>query len=131
MNYYFLPEEFLTFLDFKYPNVANTIRYECIKFTQEEISSIRDSKSGIGRIISREVRYSVLVRQGWVCNQCGTKLKYSSESWWEGEIAHIDHIHPYSERFTYIKGSENINEPENLQALCPKCNLSKSNKDLQ
>ena len=80
------------------------------------------------RIINREDRYEVLKRQKWRCNFCSCKLKYSKDSNWEGEVAHIDHIHPYSERYTFVGGAENINDLNNLQALCPKCNLGKKNK---
>ena len=80
------------------------------------------------RIIDKKTRYEVLKRQKWICNMCGEKLKYGKNSAWVGEVAHIDHIHPYSERYSYPNGPENINELENLQALCPKCNLSKNKK---
>lgn len=82
------------------------------------------------RYISKEKRYAILKRQKWKCNQCFTTLKYSIESNWKGEIAHIDHIHPYSKRQTYPNGVNNINELSNLQALCPKCNKEKSNKEV-
>lgn len=83
------------------------------------------------RYISRSTRFEILKRQKWVCNLCGTKLKYSINNEWNGEVAHIDHIHPYSKRKEYVNGSKNINELSNLQALCPKCNLSKSKKEIQ
>lgn len=85
--------------------------------------------NNISRIISREDRYNVLKRQKWNCNQCGCKLKYKINSDWDGEVAHIDHIHPFSSRGSYPNGEFNINELSNLQALCPKCNLSKTNKE--
>ena len=80
---------------------------------------------GISRYITPQVRYKVLKRQHWRCAICGAKLKYKKNSPWEGEVAHIDHIHPYAERFTYPKGAEFINEIDNLQALCPACNRKK------
>ena len=83
------------------------------------------NKTDIRRIISPEARYEVLKQQHWRCNICGVRLKYSKKSKWDGEIAHIDHIWPYSERYSYPKGVEFINEIENLQALCPKCNREK------
>lgn len=84
----------------------------------------------ISRKIGKNDRYNVLKRQLWNCNICGCKLKYSKNNSWEAEIAHIDHIHPFSKRKTYINGEENINQLSNLQALCPKCNLSKSKKEI-
>jgi len=83
------------------------------------------------RYISREKRYEVLRRQKWRCNICGCKLKYSKENSWEGEVAHIDHIFPYTQKEFYFNREENINELSNLQALCPKCNLTKSSKEIQ
>ena len=81
-----------------------------------------------GRYIEQEKRFYVLKRQKWRCNICNTHLKYDKNSEWDGEVAHIDHIFPYSLRKYYINGIENINEIDNLQALCPKCNLGKHNK---
>ncbi len=84
----------------------------------------------ISRVITKKDRYEVLKRQRWACNICHCKLKYNKNSDWDGEIAHIDHIHPYSKRYSYSKGFQFINELENLQALCPQCNLSKSKKEI-
>lgn len=127
--FYLVPEEILNSLEIKYPNVANYLRFECEKV---DFNTIRSNFFICeGRRITKEQRYEVLKRQKWVCNQCGCKLKYSKESSWDGEIAHIDHIYPYSKKLTYPNGEENINEIENLQALCPSCNLNKSNKEVQ
>ena len=87
-------------------------------------------KKEILRIISKEKRFEVLKRQNWCCNQCGCKLKYSKNNDWVAEVAHIDHIHPFSKKGTYSNGAYNINENSNLQALCPKCNLNKSKKQI-
>lgn len=77
------------------------------------------------RYISRTDRYAVLKRQKWKCNDCGKSLKYNDNSGWDGELAHIDHIHPFSKWETY---DGDINEVSNLQALCSKCNKEKYNK---
>ena len=82
------------------------------------------------RVIDRTSRYDVLKRQKWRCNFCNTMLKWDKNSNWEGETAHIDHIHPYTKRDSYINGVAKINELENLQALCPKCNLGKGKKEV-
>ena len=74
------------------------------------------------RYISRKTRYIVLNRQHWYCNICGCKLKYSNNNDYPGEVAHIDHIFPWSKREEY---NGDINELSNLQALCPKCNMGK------
>lgn len=84
----------------------------------------------IDRTIDSNTRFGVLKRQKWKCNLCGQTLKFNKYSKWEGQITHIDHIHPYSKRNSYIKGPSFINEPENLQALCPSCNLSKGQKEV-
>jgi 5-methylcytosine-specific restriction endonuclease McrA len=83
------------------------------------------------RLITREKRFEVLKRQKWRCNNCGTSLKYNTNSKWEGKIAHMDHIFPYSKRIEYPNGKENINELSNLQALCPDCNFKKGGKEIQ
>ncbi len=84
----------------------------------------------VPRIISTQTRYEVLSRQKWKCNQCYTQLKFSKKNEWEGEVAHIDHIHPFSKKHTYINGYQQINEASNLQALCPDCNLKKGKKEI-
>lgn len=81
------------------------------------------------RYILKQNRFNILKLQKWRCNTCNCKLKYDLNSNWEGEVAHIDHIHPYSKRESYFRGSENINELSNLQALCPKCNREKGIKE--
>jgi len=77
------------------------------------------------RIIDNDMRYIVLKEQKWKCNNCGVTLKFKKDSDWKGEIAHIDHIHPFAEWHSY---NSNINERSNLQALCEKCNLKKGKK---
>lgn len=94
------------------------------KKCNNEIDIIEDAT----RIITREKRYIILKRQGWHCNNCGIKLKYSADSSFQGEVAHIDHIHPFSKRETYLHFPWNINEESNLQALCEKCNRAKWSK---
>jgi hypothetical protein len=78
------------------------------------------------RYISRSTRYIVLKRQRWSCNICGRKLDYGKDHNYNGCVAHIDHIHPFSKWMTY---DGDINEPANLEALCPDCNMKKHSKD--
>jgi len=99
------------------------------KLIEEEQKENIEIKN-ISRIITKEDRYKVLTRQKWRCNICNIKLKYSLNSDWGGEVAHIDHIHPFSKRNNYSNGIININETSNLQALCPKCNLGKKDKNI-
>lgn len=91
-----------------------------IRITTDEIRSTNEDAT---RVITKEMRYLILKEQKWNCNLCGNRLKYSKDSQWKGRIAHVDHIHPFAKRHTY-KG--HINERENLQALCPECNLKKA-----
>ena len=67
-----------------------------------------------GRVPSLRLRWRVLQRDNFKCCACG-----SSPAITLGVELHVDHIHPWSE------GGETI--LENLQTLCSKCNLGKSN----
>ena len=66
------------------------------------------------RTISDKLRYQVLKRDNFKCCACG-----ASPAKDPSVELHIDHIVPWS------KGGENT--AENLQTLCSKCNLGKSN----
>lgn len=98
------------------------------KFYNFEVDTDEGSKIG------HEKRYKVITQQKWRCNECHCHLKWSKEvgeehSFCENyQTAHIDHIWPYSKRFTYPKGAARINDLDNLQALCQKCNLEKHSK---
>jgi hypothetical protein len=63
---------------------------------------------------SLRLRFKVLKRDNFTCKQCGASPAKNTSV----EL-HIDHIVPWS------KGGETI--IENLQTLCQKCNLGKSN----
>ena len=106
----------------------NTLIIKCSRCGKRD--SIKLANTTDGRYITKSQRYEVLKRQKWNCNNCGAKLKYGKENSWEGEVAHIDHIHPYTKRETYSNGKENINELSNLQGLCPDCNLKKGKKEV-
>ena len=88
----------------------------CLNFTERETPR---------RYISKSDRYLVLERQHWCCNMCGIHLKYSKNHSYGDIVAHIDHIHPFSQWETY---NGDINELKNLEALCPDCNLKKHAK---
>lgn len=77
---------------------------------KKESSSKNKSPS---RKISDKLRYQVLKRDNFRCCACGASPAKDSSV----EL-HIDHIVPWS------KGGETI--IENLQTLCSKCNLGKS-----
>ncbi|WP_250565109.1 HNH endonuclease [Adonisia turfae] len=59
--------------------------------------------------------WDVLARDNWTCCSCGRSTKL------HGITLHVDHILPRSKG-----GTDHI---DNLQALCSKCNIGKSNKD--
>lgn len=59
--------------------------------------------------------WAVLARDNWICCSCGRSSKE------EGITLEVDHIVPRS------KGGSN--DISNLQTLCKKCNVGKSNKD--
>lgn len=65
------------------------------------------------RVISDKLRYQVLKRDSFKCCACG-----ASPAKDPSVELHIDHIIPWS------KGGETVEE--NLQTLCSKCNLGKS-----
>jgi hypothetical protein len=67
-----------------------------------------------GRDPSLRLRWRVLQRDNFKCCGCG-----SSPAITLGVELHVDHIHPWE------KGGETV--LENLQTLCSKCNLGKSN----
>lgn len=62
--------------------------------------------------IPRGLRHEVFKRDNYTCQECGATKE-------DGAKLHIDHIIPVS------KGGKD--ELENLQTLCDKCNLNKSN----
>ena len=68
------------------------------------------------RAISEKLRYKVLKRDNFKCCACG-----ASPAKDPSVELHIDHIIPWS------KGGESV--LENLQTLCSKCNIGKSNYD--
>jgi len=59
--------------------------------------------------------WEVLARDNWKCCSCGRTVKE------HGITLHVDHILPRSKGGT--------DSQENLQALCMKCNIGKSNRD--
>ena len=89
---------------------------------------VSEEISVITRIITTRMRYQILSEQKWKCNNCGCRLKFGKHSNWCGEVAHIDHIHPFADRETYCNDEYNINERSNLQALCGKCNKIKGRR---
>ncbi|MCK5306829.1 MAG: HNH endonuclease [Candidatus Omnitrophica bacterium] len=79
-----------------------------------ETPQISDSIKKINRDPSLRLRFKVLKRDNFSCKQCGVSPAKD-----KNVELHVDHIKPWS------KGGETI--LENLQTLCQKCNLGKSN----
>jgi len=67
------------------------------------------------RFIRAGLWWEVLAQNNWTCCSCGRTVKE------HGITLHVDHIHPRSKGGTDSR--------ENLQALCMKCNIGKSNRD--
>ncbi len=81
----------------------------------EKNDTINTTKSkSTGRDPSLRLRFQVLKRDNFSCCQCG-----ASPAKDQTVELHVDHIKPWS------KGGETIYD--NLQTLCSKCNLGKSN----
>jgi len=76
--------------------------------------------------IEKSTRYRILKRQNFKCAICGKKLKYNINSSFGEEVAHIDHIHPISKSDSFP--GNYVGRLDNLQALCPGCNISKGDK---
>jgi hypothetical protein len=84
---------------------SECIYYEPLNNGKQVLQTKRDT-------IGSKLRHEVFKRDGYKCKECGTTNK-------EG-ILHCDHITPISQGGT--------DELSNLQTLCNKCNLAKSNK---
>ena len=79
-----------------------------------EVGELSNSQRRTGRDPSLRLRFRVMQRDNYTCKQCG-----ASPAKDPNVELHIDHIFPWS------KGGDTV--MENLQTLCLKCNLGKSN----
>ncbi|MGE0824015.1 MAG: HNH endonuclease [Candidatus Binatia bacterium] len=79
----------------------------------EEVSDVPELDSYT--YVRASTWWTVLARDNWTCCSCGRSSKE------EGITLEVDHIIPRSRG-----GRDDIG---NLQALCKKCNIGKSNKD--
>ncbi|HBG61956.1 MAG TPA: hypothetical protein DDX37_09030 [Candidatus Omnitrophica bacterium] len=68
------------------------------------------------RDINWRLRFLVLKRDNFKCKACGSSLATDT-----GIILHVDHIKAWA------SGGETV--LENLQTLCSKCNIGKSNME--
>lgn len=81
-----------------------------IAHTGEPLTWPRARRDPVRAPVPQDVKWAILRRDGFRCKSCGS----------EGRPLHVDHVLPVSKG-----GSDN---PENLQALCDKCNLRKGAK---
>lgn len=72
-----------------------------------------ETKKQERKIMNDDIRYNVLKRDNFTCQICGVTAK-------DGAKLHVDHIIPVS------KGGKTV--MRNLQTLCDRCNIGKSNK---
>jgi hypothetical protein len=84
------------------------------EIAENQIAIGLDSRHKTGRDPSLRLRWRVLQRDNFKCCGCG-----SSPAITLGVELHVDHIHPWE------KGGETV--LDNLQTLCSRCNLGKSN----
>jgi hypothetical protein len=80
----------------------------------EEIKVVLPTKHKTKREINWRLRFLVMRRDNFKCKNCGRSPATDPSI-----VLHVDHIKPYS------KGGETI--MGNLQTLCSKCNIGKSN----
>lgn len=107
---------------YKVQNVEKTVpcNYTYLKSRYDKLMSIGGEQtlfeyqmSNQRKLMTKELRRAVMERDNYTCQKCG---KYMPD-----EVGlHIDHVVPVS------KGGKSV--MSNLQVLCSKCNLSKSNK---
>jgi hypothetical protein len=100
----------LEFLSWKSGMTAEAIEKETRGAT---VTNSEKRKTNRG--ISLSLRYEVLKRDGFKCINCGNSPAMTPDV-----VLHVDHIQPWA------KGGETV--LENLQTLCSKCNLGKSDK---
>ena len=86
---------------------------DIIENTKEPISKIQRKQRRTTRDINTRLRFSVFKRDNFKCVCCGRSPAMDPQV-----VLHVDHILPWS------KNGETI--LENLQTLCSKCNLGKS-----
>ena len=90
------------------------------KANPEKCAELRRNKrarkrNAEGKHTAKDIQ-KIFDRQGELCNACGKKLiRYNKKQY------HVDHIIPLA------KGGGN--GPDNLQLLCPYCNMTKSDKN--
>jgi ATP adenylyltransferase len=101
--------------------LTDSQRKELIGLCDQSVSAYKEKRgqdiwehrvAGLGEV-SGSVRYEVLKRAGFRCELCGVPA--------DERALDVDHIVP--------RKYEGTDEPENLQALCWKCNANKGARD--
>lgn len=87
-----------------------------VKKVNNKLEVGADSKHKTSRTINWRIRFIVMKQDNFKCKQCGRSPATDPKI-----ILHVDHIKPWA------KGGETI--LENLQTLCSKCNIGKSDLD--
>ncbi len=98
-------ERFVTFIN----NEERTSSEEAIRDLEIEPSTQHKTKRGI----NLRLRFIVMKRDGFKCRDCGRSPATNPSI-----ILHVDHFK------AWVKGGETV--LENLQTLCSKCNIGKS-----
>lgn len=104
-------------------NKGNVNESKYSKFTFEDLSimyndwvngnKFKETIKQERKIMNDDIRYNVLKRDNYTCQICGVTVK-------DGAKLHVDHLIPVS------KGGKTV--MSNLQTLCDRCNIGKSNK---
>lgn len=92
-----------------YANNEESAALEEINSKKLNPNTLHDTSRGI----NLQLRFIVMRRDNFKCQKCGRSPATDS-----GVILHIDHVKPWA------KGGETV--LDNLQTLCSKCNLGKS-----
>jgi hypothetical protein len=108
-------EAFVAYANGSLEGVAVADAHE--RFTVTPPSVPFDEPKRTSRNISWRLRFLVMRRDGFRCQQCGRSPANTL-----GTVLVIDHVHPWS------KGGESVYD--NLRTLCEKCNGGKSNLEL-
>lgn len=96
-----------------YHDALNMVRFKspaCWRTITEPLV-VKKDRNRSPRAVKNSLRVRVLLKGGATCRLCGARPE-------QGAKLHVDHIIPWS------KGGETV--LENLQILCDKCNIGKS-----
>jgi predicted restriction endonuclease len=113
-------EAFIAFINEEDKYISN-IKQKMVENSNDHAITDIDKKEPcckkVTRTISVRLRFIVMKRDSFKCRLCG-----ASPALKPGLVLHVDHIKPLS------KGGDTV--LENLQTLCDKCNIGKSDLPL-